>query len=115
MPVTRTEDFYPQIVRDNSNTSSVSYALYSRIIAPIVLTRNGAAAPASVSETVVAPAKVEFEPVYEVKATRQAPRSRTAMPAVEMKAPAVVNYKVMNAEEFNAASKSLATSKLPRK
>ena len=115
IPVTRTEDFYPQIVRDNSNSSSVSYALYSRIVAPIVLTRNGAVAPAAATVAAPAAAKVEFEPVHEVKATRQAPRSRTAMPAVEMKAPAVVNYKVVNAEEFRAASKELSVAKLPRK
>ena len=71
----------------------------------------------SAAAAVAAPAaaKVEFEPVHEVKATRQAPRSRTAMPAVEMKAPAVVNYKVVNAEEFRAASKELSVAKLPRK
>ena len=116
IPVTRTEDFYPQIARDNSNSSSVSYGLYSRIIAPIVLTRNGAVAPAAATVAAPAgPAKVEFQPVHEVKATRQAPRSRTAMPAVEMKAPAVVKYKVMDAEQFRAASKELSASKLPRK
>ena len=112
--ITRTEDFYPQIVRDGSNSSTTSYSLYSRIIAPIVLTRNGAVPPAS---SVVAPAaaKVDFKPVYEVNSVRQAPRSRTALPLTEMKAPAVVKYKVMDAEEFRAASKAFATSNLPRK
>ena len=96
---TITADFYPQITRD---MGSGQYQLYSMIVAPIVLTRNGAAAPAAVSAD--APAmKRELESIYKV-APRQAPKSRTALPIVEtVKSPKVVNYRLQTAEEAREA------------
>ncbi|MBQ2419708.1 MAG: hypothetical protein II281_07880, partial [Alistipes sp.] len=96
---TITADFYPQITRD---MGSGQYQLYSMIVAPIVLTRNGATAPAAVSAD--APAmKRELESIYKV-APRQAPKSRTALPIVEtVKSPKVVNYRLQTAEEAREA------------
>ncbi len=108
---TITADFYPQITRD---MGSGQYQLYSMIVAPIVLTRNGAAAPASVSAD--APAmKTELQSIYKV-APRQAPKSRTALPIVEtVKSPKVVNYRLQTAEEAREAFLRVADKRHPRK
>ena len=92
-----TEDFYPQIARDTGNGQ---YQLYSMIVAPIVLTRNGAAAPAVAPVAPTTAFKANPETIYEVK-PRQAPKSRTALPIVEStKAPEVVKYRLQSAEEL---------------
>ncbi len=108
---TITADFYPQITRD---MGSGQYQLYSMIVAPIVLTRNGAAAPAAVSAS--APAmKSELQSIYKV-APRQAPKSRTALPIVEtVKSPKVVNYRLQTAEEAREAFLRVADKRHPRK
>ena len=94
---TYTEDFYPQIARDAGNGQ---YQLYSMIVAPIVLTRNGAAAPATASVAPTTEFKATPKSIYEVK-SRQAPKSRTALPIVEStKAPKVVKYRLQGAEEL---------------
>lgn len=103
--VTKTEDFYPNIGRDYNG----QIQFYSRIIAPIVLTRKGTATPASAK---VAPAAVnggQIKSLDKVQ-TVTAPKSRTALPATNEKivAPTKVDYKILSAEEFKA--NCLATS-----
>ena len=103
--VTKTEDFYPNIGRDYNG----QIQFYSRIIAPIVLTRKGTATPASAK---VAPAAVnggQIKSLDKVQAIT-APKSRTALPATNEKivAPTKVDYKILSAEEFKA--NCLATS-----
>ncbi len=99
--VTKTEDFYPNIGRDYNG----QLQFYSRIVAPIVLTRKGAATPASAK---VAPAAVnggQIKSLDKVQ-TVTAPKSRTALPATNaVEAPAKVKYHVLSAEEFNANCK----------
>ena len=103
--VTKTEDFYPNIGRDYNG----QIQFYSRIIAPIVLTRKGTATTASAK---VAPAAVnggQIKSLDKVQ-TVTAPKSRTALPATNEKivAPTKVDYKILSAEEFKA--NCLATS-----
>ncbi len=108
---TITADFYPQIARD---MGSGQYQLYSMIVAPIVLTRNGAAAPAAVSAS--APAmKSELQSIYKV-APRQAPKSRTALPIVDSKKEAtkLVNYRLQSAEEIIESYRSVAQKRYGR-
>jgi hypothetical protein len=103
--VTKTEDFYPNIGRDYNG----QIQFYSRIIAPIVLTRKGTATTASAK---VAPAAVnggQIKSLDKVQAIT-APKSRTALPVTNEKivAPTKVDYKILSAEEFKA--NCLATS-----
>ena len=109
---TFTEDFYPQIARDTGNGQ---YQLYSMIVAPIVLTRNGAAAPAVAPVAPTTAFKANPETIYEVK-PRQAPKSRTALPIVEStKAPEVVKYRLQSAEELRESFVRVADKRNPRK
>ena len=105
---TVTEDFYPNTGRYYNGQMQ----FYSRIIAPIVLTRNGAAKPA-----VAAPAAVkggEIKGLYEVKGVT-APKSRTAIPATEkVTAAEKVNYRVLSAEQFNANCEQFSQKRLGR-
>ncbi|MBR0336563.1 MAG: hypothetical protein IIX34_06865 [Alistipes sp.] len=105
-----TEDFYPQIARDAGNGQ---YQLYSMIVAPIVLTRNGAAAPAAQTSE-VAPMSTNLKSVDNVS-SRQAPKSRTALPLVEdVKAPEVVKYRLQSAEELRDSFKRVAEKRYSR-
>ena len=103
--VTKTEDFYPNIGRDYNG----QIQFYSRIIAPIILTRKGTATTASAK---VAPAAVNGGQIKSLDKiqTVTAPKSRTALPATNEKivAPTKVDYKILSAEEFKA--NCLATS-----
>lgn len=108
---TYTEDFYPQIARDYNG----QYQLYSTVVAPIVLTRNGAAAPAAVSAEAPAMPK-EFKSIEEVVAPRQAPKSRTALPIVKsVNAPQLMKYHVLSAEEFKQNARELSEKRYGRK
>lgn len=99
--VTKTEDFYPNIGRDYNG----QIQFYSRIIAPIVLTRKGTAAAQSANVQPAAANSGEVKAVYEFKGVA-APKSRTALPATNaVEAPAKVKYHVLSAEEFNANCK----------
>ena len=105
---TVTEDFYPNTGRYYNGQMQ----FYSRIIAPIVLTRNGAAKP-----SVATPAAVkggEIKGLYEVKGVT-APKSRTAIPATEkVTAAEKVNYRVLSAEQFNANCEQFSQKRLGR-
>ena len=99
--VTKTEDFYPNIGRDYNG----QLQFYSRIVAPIVLTRKGTAAAQSANVQPAAANSGEVKAVYEFKGVA-APKSRTALPATNaVEAPAKVKYHVLSAEEFNANCK----------
>ena len=99
--VTKTEDFYPNIGRDYNG----QLQFYSRIVAPIVLTRKGTAAAQSANVQPAAANSGEVKSVYEFKGVA-APKSRTALPATNaVEAPAKVKYHVLSAEEFNANCK----------
>lgn len=103
--ITKTEDFYPNIGRDYNG----QIQFYSRIIAPIVLTRKGTATTAAAK---VAPAAVNGGQIKQLDKVQAitAPKSRTALPATNEKivAPTKVDYKILSAEEFKA--NCLATS-----
>lgn len=102
---TITEDFYPNIARMYNG----QFQFYSRIIAPIVLTRKGTAAPQSANT--IDPMSVksgEIKSLYPIKAT-VAPKSRTALPVTskEIVAPTKVDYKILSVEEFKANCKKI--------
>lgn len=98
---TLTEDFYPNIGRSFNG----QLQFYSRIVAPIVLTRKGTAAAQSANVQPAAANSGEVKAVYEFKGVA-APKSRTALPATNaVEAPAKVKYHVLSAEEFNANCK----------
>ena len=96
-----TEDFYPNIARDYNG----QYQLYSRIIAPIVLTRNNGSkstAAAATAAPAVAKQKKNITSLYEVKSAT-APKSRTALPATEeVVRPQQVKYAPLSVEQFKA-------------
>lgn len=94
--------FYPNIARGYNGT----YQFYSRIIAPIVLTRNGAKAAAvqsSATESkVVKSANTEIKSLAKFS-VRQAPKSRTALPTNKVvTARNKVSYSVLSTEQFKA-------------
>lgn len=100
--ITETDKFYPNIGRGYNG----AYQFYSRIIAPIVLTRNGAkpaAVQASAPQTKVAKrVNTEIKPLAKFS-VRQAPKSRTAIPANKVvTTPEKVTYKMLSAEQFKA-------------
>ena len=77
---------------------------YSRIIAPIVLTRKGTAAPQSANA--INPLSVkggEVKNLYPIKSI-VAPKSRTALPATgkEIVAPTRVKFDYTDTEEYKA-------------
>ena len=83
-----------------------TYQFYSRIIAPIVLTRNGAKAAAvqsSATESkVVKSANTEIKSLAKFS-VRQAPKSRTALPTNKVvTARNKVSYSVLSTEQFKA-------------
>ena len=98
--ITVTEDFYPNIARMNNG----QLQFYSRIIAPIVLTRKGTAAPQSANA--INPLSVkggEVKNLYPIKSI-VAPKSRTALPATgkEIVAPTRVKFDYTDTEEYKA-------------
>lgn len=115
---TRTEDFYPQIARDYRG----QYQFYSRIIAPIVLTRNGSAAATAAAKalkeaksTVVPTESGELKSIYDYKPAKIY-KSHTALPVVEgMQPNKVVDYRVISSEQFKARSLELAEKRFGRK
>ena len=100
--VTETDKFYPNIARAYNG----SLQFYSRIIAPIVLTRKGAksaAVESSAAQSVKANVKEsEIQPLSKL-VVRQAPKSRTALPTNKVVTPMnKVKYQPISAEQFKA-------------
>lgn len=115
--ITKTEDFYPNLGRSYNG----QFQFYSRVVAPIVLTRKGTAAAqnakaaAATATATAAQTKGEIKSIYEVK-TATAPKSRTALPATNEKivAPTKVDYKILSAEEFKANCQATSEKRFGR-
>ena len=101
--VTETGLFYPNIARAYNG----AYQFYSRVIAPIVLTRNSANATAVQSSATAKSVKTKAQ-AGEIKslakfAVRQAPKSRTALPTTKVVTPMnKVKYQPISVEQFKA-------------
>ena len=97
---TVTENFYPQIAREYNGTT---YQFYSRIVAPIVLTRKGTApAQQAAATTVVLPKKLsEIQSLYEVKPAKVV-KSRTALPLDENIERKMVKINIIDKDEYKA-------------
>lgn len=118
-----TDNFYPNIVRESASIAGVGYQVYSRIIAPIVLTR-GYKAPAATTATPASASTKSVgkvvetlsEPLYKVAPKKGVFRSRTALPiGAEISIPKKVDYSVISTEQFKANSKRLADERFGRK
>ena len=112
--VTKTEDFYPNIGR----TYNGQLQFYSRIVAPIVLTRKGTAAATAKSVNNVEPSTInsgEVKTLFPVKDV-VAPKSRTALPATneEIVKPTKVEYKSLSVDEFKANCEKFSQKRLGR-
>ena len=120
-----TDYFYPNIVREASTIGGSGYQVYSRVIAPIVLTRGykEGATPASAATVATSSTKsvgkvveTPSKSLYKVTPKKGAFRSRTALPTgAEISVPAKVNYSVISAEQFKANSQKLADERFGRK
>ena len=111
---TRTEDFYPNIARMYNG----QFQFYSRIVAPIVLTRKGTAAATTNSVNNVEPTSVkggEIKSIYPIKPA-VAPKSRTALPVTdkEIVKPTKVKYKPLSVEEFKANCEKFSQERFGR-
>ena len=99
--VTETDKFYPNIARGYNG----SLQFYSRVIAPIVLTRKGAksaAVESSAASQSVKAKETEIKPLAKFTGC-QAPKSRTALPTTKVVAPMnKVKYQAISAEQFKA-------------
>lgn len=112
---TITEDFYPQIAREFNG----QYQFYSRIVAPIVLTRKGTAAAAQSSavtpKSIVAPKLTELQKLYEYKPAKSY-RSRTALPLTKsMEQMEVVELKLVTPEQIKQTKIESAERRYRRK
>ncbi len=120
--VQQTDWFYPNIVRESSTIGGTGYQVYSRIVAPIVLTRGykeGAAtvAPASVvTKSVGTVVDTPAQSIYKVAPSKYHFRSRSALPVgAEISVPKKVDYRILSTEQFKENSKKVADQRFGRK